>query len=86
MAQQKIAYGVETPVFFYNCIKPTKLLISFIIKEAKNKVIYPKYSKHWSYTVAHTIDCLCSKMLNHGLNHGLLLFSSFLDENRINSS
>ena len=31
------------------------------------------YSKHWPYTVAHTIDCLCSKMLNHGLNHGLFL-------------
>ena len=25
------------------------------------KVIYPKYSKHWSYTVAHTIDCVCRK-------------------------
>ena len=37
------------------------------------KVIYPKYSKHWLYNVAHTIDCLCSKMLNHGLNHGLFL-------------
>ena len=35
--------------------------------------IYTKYSKHWSYTVAHTIDCVCSKMLNHGLNHGLFL-------------
>ena len=31
------------------------------------KVIYPKYSKHWPYTVAYTIDCVCSKMLNHGL-------------------
>ena len=31
------------------------------------KVIYPKYSKHWPYTVVHTIDCVCSKMLNHGL-------------------
>ena len=37
------------------------------------KVIYPKYSKHWAYTVPHTIDCVCSKMLNHGLNHGLFL-------------
>ena len=37
------------------------------------KVIYPKYSKHWLYTVAHTIDCVCSKMLNHGLNHGLFI-------------
>ena len=25
------------------------------------------------YTVAHTIDCVCSKMLNHGLNHGFFL-------------
>ena len=37
------------------------------------KVIYPKYYKHWPYTVAHTIDCVCSKMLNHGFNHGLFL-------------
>ena len=22
-----------------------------------SKVIYTKYSKHWPYTVAHTIDC-----------------------------
>ena len=26
-----------------------------------------KYSKHWLCTVTHTIDCVCSKMLNHGL-------------------
>ena len=26
--------------------------------------------------MAHTIDCVCSKILNHGLNHGLL-FSLF---------
>ena len=25
------------------------------------KVIYPKYSKHWLSTVAHTIDCLCAQ-------------------------
>ena len=46
------------------------------------KVIYPKCSKHWPYTykvytVAHTIDCVCSKTLNHGLNHGSL-FPLFL--------
>ena len=23
------------------------------------KVIYTKYSKHWPYTVAHTIKCVC---------------------------
>ena len=44
---------------------------------AWSKVIYPKYSKHWLYTVAHTIDCVCSKMLNHGLNHGLFLSQVF---------
>jgi hypothetical protein len=26
--------------------------------EAPGKVIYPKYSKHWPYTVAHTIRSL----------------------------
>ena len=44
------------------------------------KVINSKYSKHWVYTVAHRIDCVCSKMLNHGLIHGLnhgLFLSSF---------
>ena len=41
--------------------------------DAWGKVIETKYSKHWPYTVAHTIDCVCSKMLNHGLNHGLFL-------------
>ena len=40
------------------------------LKDIQSKVIYPKYSKHLPYSVAHTIDCVCSKMLNHGLNHG----------------
>ena len=26
-----------------------------------SKVIGTKYSKHWPYTVAHTIDCVCRK-------------------------
>ena len=26
-----------------------------------------------TYIVAYTIDCVCSKMLNHGLNHGFFL-------------
>ena len=38
-----------------------------------NKVIYTKYSKHLPYTVAHTLDCVCRKMLIHGLNHGFFL-------------
>ena len=41
--------------------------------QVRGKVMYPKYSKHWPYTVAHTIDCVYCKMLNHGLNHGLFL-------------
>ena len=24
------------------------------------KVIHTKYSKHWSYTVAHTFNCVCT--------------------------
>ena len=28
------------------------------------KVIYTKYSKHCPYTVAHTFDCVCSKINN----------------------
>ena len=34
------------------------------------KVIHTKYSKHRPSTVAHTFECVCSK-INHGLNHGL---------------
>ena len=37
-----------------------------------NKIIHPKFSKHWLSIVALPIDCVCSKILNHGLNHGLL--------------
>ena len=36
----------------------------------------PKYSEHYLLTVARTIDCVSSEILNHGLNHGLL-FSLF---------
>ena len=32
-----------------------------------SKVVYPKYSQHWPYTVAHTI------VLNDGLNDGSFL-------------
>ena len=35
------------------------------------KVINPKYSKHWLSTVAHTIHCVCSKILILGWNYGL---------------
>ena len=53
--------------FTYSCCLADKLPFSLLYL---SKVIYPKYSKHLPYTVAHTIDWLCSKILNHGLNHG----------------
>ena len=49
------------------------LAISVVEFHVGGKVIYTKYSKHCPYTVAHTIDCVYSKMLNYGLNHGLFL-------------
>ena len=55
-------------------IKKAVLKLYFFFKgETASKVIYTKYSKHWPHTVAHTIDCVCSKMLNHVLNHELFL-------------
>ena len=60
-----------------SCSIMEKHLFWFMILQYLIKVIvYPKYSKHWLSTVAHTIDCVCSKILNNGLNHGLL-FSIF---------
>ena len=44
-----------------------------VFVHALGKVIYTKYSKNWPYTLAHTIDCVCSKMLSNGLNHGLFI-------------
>ena len=41
--------------------------------ESGCKVIYPKYSRHWPYLLASTMGCGCSKILNHGLNHGSFL-------------
>ena len=59
---------------------------AYFFYRSKCKVIYPKYSKHWLSTVARTIDCVCSKILNHGLNHGLLfsLFKFFGWKNIVN--
>ena len=42
-------------------------------KYRNSKVMYPKFSKNWPYLLAYTMDCDCSKILNHGLNHGLFL-------------
>ena len=39
--------------------------------------IWPQFGQSYMsqvlYTVAHIIDCVCSKMLYHGLNHGVFL-------------
>ena len=37
------------------------LILIIICHLGEGKVIYPKYSKHWPYTVADTIDCVCRK-------------------------
>ena len=73
--------------FFFLSSKKTCLLHASSHKELYNyvsgkgvlelfwttyKVIHTKYSKHPPYTVAHTIECVCSK-INHGLNHGLFI-------------
>ena len=48
------------------------LLMQYHFINTGTKVIHTKYSKHRPYTVAHTIECVCSK-INHGLNHGLFI-------------
>ena len=50
-----------------------EVMYNWNLIDPKIKVINLKYSKHWPYTVAHTINCVFSKMLNHGLNFGLFL-------------
>ena len=42
------------------------------------KVIYTKYSKHWLYTVAHTIECVCSKINNSWFNPWFSFYISSL--------
>ena len=54
--------------FLDGCVLLTVYHISISASHGKIKVIYTKYSKHWPYTVTHTIDWVCSKILNHGLN------------------
>ena len=46
----------------------TSLSVFSIFIHSTVKVIYTKYSKHWPYTVAHTIDYVCSEINNSWFN------------------
>ena len=70
---KKISVHLQTFYWPRICWKHLLYYVLWPSKIDLAKVIYPKYSKHWPYTVTHTIDCVCSKMLYHGLNHGLNL-------------
>ena len=54
------------------------LLFAQCIFHMLTKVIYTKYSKHWLYTVAHTIECVCSKMNNSWFNPWFSFYFSSL--------
>ena len=47
-----------------------------IVTSDQSYLILSQVLYHRLSTVAHTIDCVYSKILNHDLNHGLL-FSHF---------
>ena len=57
-----------------------KVWLVWYIKQvvAVGKVIYTKYSKHWLYTVAHTIECVCSKINNSWFNPWFTFYFSSL--------
>ena len=59
-------------------IKNSPFLITNRNFYPKPKVIYTKYSKHWLYIVAHTIECVCSKMNNSWFNPWFSFYFSTL--------
>ena len=67
---------VPAPFFCVSLPSPHNFLLE-LFPDLETKVVYPKYSKHWLSTVAQTIDCVCSKILNHGY---FFHFSGFLGE------
>ena len=58
----KIKDDFSSPIWYI-------LTIVFGWLDSEVKVIYTKYSKHLLYTVAQTIDCVCSRMNNSWLIH-----------------
>ena len=73
---RSLHYNVEAVALRYAasvlCLELSASTKGNISCGVSSKVIYTKYSKHCPYTVAHTIECVCSK-INHGLNHGLFI-------------
>ena len=50
----------------------------YVFFQVRGKIIYTKYSKHWFYTVAHTIECVCSKINNSWFNPWFSFYISSL--------
>ena len=69
-----------TGIFWENSQFVNKEILSMNFKnnDANIKVIYTKYSKHWLYTVAHIIDCVCSKINNSWFNPWFSFYFSSL--------
>ena len=80
----KLVHLLSNSYIFHNPLDPFYLFYSTVeqlltwqkfaessILQYETKVIRPKYSKHWSYLLAATVDFGWCKILNHDLNHGL---------------
>ena len=54
--------GLNVPLTFWTFRLPCSIKSGMV--DSMSKVIYTKYCKHGLYTVAHTFDCVCSKINN----------------------
>ena len=68
---QLVSFSMVLSVFR---LHPSKAVGHIVQTAHTTKVIHPKYSKHWLSTAAHTIDCVCSNLLNHGVLFLLIKF------------
>ena len=64
------------PLFYVNL----KILLIWMIFGfiAQFLLLWTKYSKHWPYTVAHTFECVCSKINNSWFNPWFSFYFSSL--------
>ena len=46
-----------------------------VLERGTRKVIYPKYSKQFALILAHTIDCVCSKMFKSWFKSWIISFT-----------